>query len=75
MTELLFNFERKNYKELSATLVKINEVVSSLTPKEAERVCRLLSHLQKELKLKEKELLESLENREKVKDSYGKCSL
>jgi len=71
----LLLMEREDYRELGSLLGEFGEGLGELSPGEASELHALLTELSKRLKLKEKELVKALGNREKVRDSYGKCSL
>ena len=71
----LLLMEGEDYQALYSLLEECKEELKELSPEEARELHSLLTELSKRLKLKEKELLKALENRKKVRDSYGKCSL
>ena len=72
---VLVLMEREDFQELYFSLQELDGSLKELSFQEAKVLHSLLTELSKKLKLKEKELLKALENRKRIRDSYGKCSL
>lgn len=75
INSLLLSLHSGKYAELSKALKEVEGLLGELSQEEARALYRLLGEAQKELKLKGEEIASSISKREKVKGSYGKCSL